>query len=248
MQNDNPMTLANARGYANKLLSDLRIGYTTQRTLIAGSVRRHKPDPGDIEIVCIPRCNPNENLFDTRCKQLLERGTLEKRQGKDGSTAWGEKMKRALYYPGGERGPVPVDLFSVLNGNQWGVIFALRTGPGDFNKLLMTTRDKGGACPVNRRVAGGYVWQMDLPGSQLDDVHALTVTQFLKWAEFDASMTKMDTSNEEAFFKALEVPFIPPQQRTVKALQVAVRDGAWDSLKGTRPEAYFGNSIYGEQR
>jgi len=42
----------------------------------------------------------------------------------------------------------------------WGVVFALRTGPGDFNKLLVTNVRFGGACPAGRKVAGGRVWDI----------------------------------------------------------------------------------------
>jgi len=52
----------------------------------------------------------------------------------------------------------PVDLFQVIEPRQWGVIYAIRTGPGDFHRLLVTSQWFGGACPKDRKVAGGRVW------------------------------------------------------------------------------------------
>ena len=66
MQNDKPMTLTEAKGYASKLTMELRASFTTHALAVAGSVRRNKPNPSDVEIVCTPVISVSGNLFDQR--------------------------------------------------------------------------------------------------------------------------------------------------------------------------------------
>ena len=68
-----------------------------------------------------------------------------------------------MFYQG--QNYAPVDLFQVVGPAQWGVIYAIRTGPGDLNRLLVTSRRWGGGCPLDRKVAGGRVWFID-PGRE----------------------------------------------------------------------------------
>ena len=130
----------------------------------------------NVEIVAVPRwrgqvklmwgVEPTENMLDLRCLELLATGQLEKRPDNQGRYCWGTGVKRAVFFQGKDY--APVDLFQVIEPAQWGVIFAIRTGPGDFNHLLVTSRYKGGACPTNRRVAGGQVW--DTSGASVNDM------------------------------------------------------------------------------
>ena len=46
---------------------------------------------------------------------------------------WGTGIRRAIFYQGSNY--APVDLFQVTEPRQWGVICAIRTGSGDFNRL-----------------------------------------------------------------------------------------------------------------
>jgi DNA polymerase/3'-5' exonuclease PolX len=196
------------------------------RIQVAGSVRRRKPFPSDIEIVVEPKFRkdpqPAEfwgttepidaytvNLFDECCKELIRCGILEKRQKSNGHTSWGEKAKLGILYLGGEW--APIDIFSVVEPTTYGVILALRTGPGDFNKVLVNH-----AHTIGRKVAGGRVWDLtpfrdcckwkwlQLPSSKF-----IAVAQ-------DHGVQTMDTPTEEEYFKALGVPCWPPEERTVK--------------------------------
>jgi len=165
------MTLDYARALAEALADLLRPA--CQRIEIAGSIRRGKARPNDIEIVAIPAlaaftqatlfgglqggsASEPVNLFNQKCDELLTTGALEKRPDGQGRYCWGTGVKRAVFFQGKDY--APVDLFQVIEPAQWGVIYAIRTGPGDFNHLLVTSRYKGGACPTSRRVAGGQVW------------------------------------------------------------------------------------------
>ena len=92
------------------------------------------------------------------------------------------------------------------------MIFAIRTGPGDFNRLLVTSQRFGGACPKDRKVAGGRVWFID-PGRE--DLARMAASKFAKRAErgeIDASL--IPTPTEEDFFRQLGMPCWPPELRT----------------------------------
>lgn len=55
---------------------------------------------------------------------------------------------------------INLDLFLVLQpAQQWGVLFAIRTGPAEFSHWLVTPRKDGGALPSNCRVKDGAVWE-----------------------------------------------------------------------------------------
>jgi hypothetical protein len=92
------------------------------------------------------------NLLNEKCDELLTTGALEKRPDGQGHYCWGTGVKRAVFFQG--KAYAPVDLFQVIGPAQWGVIYAIRTGPGDFNHLLATNRRFGGACPLDRKVSG----------------------------------------------------------------------------------------------
>lgn len=103
-----------------------------ERIEIAGSVRREKPDCGDIEIVCIPKkitIDDPGNMF----KQIEVRhpefvkiiNSLEKVKG----DAEGKYTQRIL--PEG----IKLDLFTAVVDN-WGYILAIRTGAAGYSKYL----------------------------------------------------------------------------------------------------------------
>ena len=50
-------------------------------------------------------------------------------------------------------------MFLVLPPAQWGVIFAIRTGPAKFSQWLVTPRRHGGALPSYCRVRDGGVYK-----------------------------------------------------------------------------------------
>jgi hypothetical protein len=233
MKRDEGMTLEYARGMAGALV-DL-LSPACVRIEIAGSVRRQKARPNDIEIVAIPcerisrqldLLNPTglgelerANLLDARCDELLKRGVLEKRPDSRGRHCWGTGIKRAVFYQGQDY--APVDLFQVIEPRQWGVVYAIRTGPGDFNRFLVTSRWFGGACPKDRKVAGGRVWFID-PGRE--DLARMPATKFARLAErgqIDATM--IPPTPEEDFFCVPDVPCWPPHQRAVERLRGHLR-------------------------
>lgn len=137
------------------------------RIAIAGSIRRLRPQVRDIEIVAIPKIETvgAGNLWgDTvdvdRLEALLvalrESGVLPARDvaahRANGDVDYGHKLGRA--YQALEYRDLPVDLFIVRPPAEWGVIFALRTGPGDWNQRIVTdARER-----YLRRVDGGQLF------------------------------------------------------------------------------------------
>lgn len=140
-----------------------------ERIEIAGSIRRAKPWVSDIELVAIPRFEERPggdlwggietvNLLEERVRTgCAAGGDLELRvvtsHRKDGSLDYGHRdgpAFKALSFA-----DVPVDLFIVQPGvTDWGVIFAIRTGPADWSHRLVTDCQQ-----YLRRVKDGRVYR-----------------------------------------------------------------------------------------
>lgn len=165
-----------------------------ERIEIAGSIRRRKPEVGDIEIVCVPKLVESRvfDLFGSRVEgapldrleetatSLLVAGTFRHRLDVNGRPAFGSRYKRLLYQG------VGLDLFSVLPPAQWGVLYTIRTGPAEFSHRLVTSRLQGGWMPAGMRVQDGALW----------DRGAI-----------------VQIPEEADFFTALGLEFVPPEQR-----------------------------------
>src|SRR3990167_9592187 len=76
------------------------------------------------------------NLLDELLAEWKADGRLRDRPDKNGRGAWGPRFKRALYQVTMSKlnRNVGLDIFSVLPPAQWGVIFAIRTGPAEDRK------------------------------------------------------------------------------------------------------------------
>ena len=155
------------------------------RIAIAGSIRRGKAEPKDIEIVCIPKFQAELDLFGGKGetinlleaelrKLFLERAYLA-------ATKRGPRYKQ-LALPEG----IKLDLFICLPPSEWGVQFLIRTGPADFSHWCVTTRHAGGALPSYLRVKDGAVWHRS---------------------------EKLETPEEADFFRLLRLDYVEPSER-----------------------------------
>lgn len=182
----------------HELAEDLkaRLAPGCDRIEIAGSIRRGKVNPKDIEIVAVPTVftematvdlwgNPGTPITRNQLAHALELLFA------GGSGAWsldpelprnGPKYKRLRYWGG--KG-VCCDLF-ITTPENWGVIFAIRTGPADFSHGLVTR-----ALRLGLKVDGGQLWR----------VHR------------DDTRTVVPTPEEDDFFKALGLAYQEPQER-----------------------------------
>lgn len=170
MSGGKAVDLATAAAIAGELRGRLALG--CERIAIAGSIRRQKPQVHDIELVAVPRIDAvtdglwgdtlDVDRLEERIAALIADHALAVREVAlhrvDGTVESSHRMGpryKALAYR-----RLPVDLFIVRPPAEWGIEFALRTGPGDWNTRLVTDcqrylrKVEGGA---RLRAAGRYV-------------------------------------------------------------------------------------------
>jgi DNA polymerase/3'-5' exonuclease PolX len=154
------MTLQQAKKMADEIIQHLQPH--CQRIAIAGSVRREVDFPKDLEILCIPN----------GCKATLFTKT----------TLFGQDEHTMLYSPYSKQFIAAVNSYNVYEGkashrhckinymgnqvdlfmcspDNWGYIYALRTGSKSHNQRLMVyLKQKGYECK------DGFVYKDGLPG------------------------------------------------------------------------------------
>jgi DNA polymerase/3'-5' exonuclease PolX len=115
------------------------------RIEIAGSIRRKRPEVGDIEIVAQPlqrleTFTPTgelfptagwRNLLDERLQELLARDVIRKHPF---DPKWGEKYRKLLQPDISAQ----IDLFILTPPAEWGPAMVIRTGPADFSREMVT--------------------------------------------------------------------------------------------------------------
>ncbi len=125
------MELSRAQVIAEEIMSLL--DGSCWRKVVAGSIRRRKPDVGDIEILCIPRFEGAGDSLDRRVQGLMFQGVLALRLNKLGRKVYGPKNKLLLHVPSG----FGVDIFSTTE-ECWPVSLVVRTG-GEKTNLRIAT-------------------------------------------------------------------------------------------------------------
>jgi DNA polymerase/3'-5' exonuclease PolX len=190
MSGNERIPLAEAERLAEELVEMLRPA--SERIEIAGSIRRRKADVGDIELVAVPRTRPVRDMFGRagamvadELGELLDRLLAEGRVQMRPPKRWGTRFKAMIY-----RG-VPVDLFSVLQPAQWGVVFCIRTGPAEFSRRFVTHRRRGGMLPEWLVVREGALWQR-MP---------------------DRLLKLVEAPEEGDVFRLLGIEYVPPEAR-----------------------------------
>jgi DNA polymerase/3'-5' exonuclease PolX len=209
-----PMTLATAAKKALEL-EDLLTPHC-ELIEIVGSVRRRwsghcRADAAktvsDLEFVCIPRPDVDpakliseigdgcavENLFNRWKREDLV--TFDPDVKRDGP-----RYKRFIWDK-----LCLVDLFIVRPPASFGALVAIRTGPAEFSRLLVTPRAAGGAMPYGLRAHAGGLCRVSLHVGPKD--HPCT----------DACRVRTDTERE--FFIALEVEWFHPERRAPEELK-----------------------------
>ena len=139
---------------------------------VLGSVRRHKMDVHDIELIGIPILKPPTPVFGDLHEFLtpLDKKLYEtEREGRIVKTKAGEKLKQYRinldHYGLQTLNGFSVEFYLVTPPAQYGVICLIRTGPGseqdNFSRYCVTARSRGGALPDGYRVRHGAVWNAD---------------------------------------------------------------------------------------
>jgi DNA polymerase/3'-5' exonuclease PolX len=202
--------LREARALADEVVGLL--GSVCAAVTVAGSIRRQRPQIGDIELVACPTTRPaGLDLFgeatatvdelDEAARELLRRGVFGTRPDKNGRPAVGPKFK-CLSYKG-----FGLDLFSTTP-TQRGLILLIRTGPASWSHSFVTPRLQGGWLPAGMRVRDG--WLLD-GGAQVP------------------------TRTEEDVFRHVGLPYLEPERRTdTVRLQRSPGGLAWHESGGVR--------------
>ena len=125
------MELERARTIAEKVKGLLE--GSCERIVIAGSIRRRKPFPNDIELLCIPKFVDGVDQLDREVGSLVFQHILVLRRNKRGSPIYGPKNKLMVHVATG----IGVDIFSTTE-ECWPVALVVRTGGAETNKRIAT--------------------------------------------------------------------------------------------------------------
>ncbi|MBV8781150.1 MAG: hypothetical protein JO353_07105 [Phycisphaerae bacterium] len=139
-----------------KALNALFPQHTYSKWTIAGSVRRNKESVSDVEHVIIPAFTdgasaslfgekPKINLFLTHLDSLLSTSYLCKHIYPDGKFRWGDRYRGVDFRD-------YMHEFFLPDETNYGSILAIRTGPPEFSRQLVTGLLRNG-----RRNKDGYV-------------------------------------------------------------------------------------------
>lgn len=164
---------------------------------VAGSVRRKEMLVGDIELVALPHFKgdlfgqPMQSLLDARIDALV-RSRIVSTLSKNGPSCKQFELLTAQGEP-----EIQVDLF-IAKPDNLGLILALRTGPAEFSKKIVTQHAHGGYLQDGLCVDCGHVWR----GRQYDEAGGLVDGGEL-----------LPTLDEESFFALTTCGWIQPEQR-----------------------------------
>jgi DNA polymerase/3'-5' exonuclease PolX len=152
------MHLDDAREVAGRIVTLL--APACAEIVVAGSIRRERPDVRDIELVARSLPGAPRPTFGDRTpapshlEACIITALVDKALRLDpGNRKNGPKYKRFLDASG-----IGVDLF-IADEQNWGNVLTIRTGDSDFSHRLVTQRGFGGCMPEDLRQDGGYLWR-----------------------------------------------------------------------------------------
>lgn len=179
--------LEEASGIAQRFLE--LVEPNSERIIVAGSIRRKRPWPRDIDIVAIPKFGEVEkdawfapikvktSLLQARVDELIEKGVVKRRVKSDGKTMVGDLVAFIEFEA------MPLDVYYSTEETWWGLV-QMRTGSARFNRMLAT-----------RALRMGLKYH--------GDGHGVT----RKGVRID------DGSSEDNIFKALDLKYLRPEDR-----------------------------------
>jgi DNA polymerase/3'-5' exonuclease PolX len=143
------MPIAEAKAIADEWVQ--KLAPYCERVEIAGSIRRGKPEVGDIEIICKPLMVEEVDMFGavTSYTSMVDAFFGESDY---------ELIKSGTRYKQVDLGDINLDLFCVIAPAQWGVLFLIRTGPADYSHRFVMKKQQGGLLPSNMQVKDGAIW------------------------------------------------------------------------------------------
>lgn len=209
MSTGNPHDLKVATQIGEKLIEYLEPA--CHRITLAGSIRRQTRRVNDVELLLCPKRETVANgLFGTKevsaidaiLADLEKRDVLERVKG-------GEKYKQYIYklaFP-----HIKIDLWTAFL-HSWGFQLAIRTGPWQLSKRMVTQRCKNGLLHDDYKCEGGSVWTCR--GNDPADSVAFDIWQEHEDAPPAQGIWNMyPTPDEQDFFKLIDGGYIPPERR-----------------------------------
>lgn len=137
-------TWSDAFGIADPITGELE--EICEKVSLAGSLRRFRTEVGDIEIVVEPLYD--KDLYGNQ----LTTGVIDRYDfRKFGKVVKDGPRYKKIELPQG----ISLDLFIVRPPAMWPVIMAIRTGPAEFSRILVTHKNKGGMLPNNCKIEDG---------------------------------------------------------------------------------------------
>jgi DNA polymerase/3'-5' exonuclease PolX len=165
--------------------------------LVAGSLRRRRPEVGDVEVLFVPvkrrKSDPGQlslagaptvevDEAELAIWQLVQAGVLKKRLKANGTETWGTKNRLAVHVASG----IPVDLFSAQEANWWSLVVC-RTGSAHHNiRVCEAAKAKG--------------WHWNPYGAGFYDRHKTLVRR---------------VTSERDLFEAVGLPWREPWERNL---------------------------------
>lgn len=190
--------LAEAESVANHLIESLKT--YTKKIIVAGSIRRRKPEVGDIELMYVPIITETIGtpglLFNDGIRQehngvnhalsiMLAEEVLHYRPNVRGSVIWGPKNKLAIHVESG----IPIDFFETTEA-AWFNYLVCRTGGAENNKAI--------AMEANKR---GWTW----------NPYAEGFTGIKGSVNEGRKSPRMES--ERQVYQFAGMPFLPPERR-----------------------------------
>jgi DNA polymerase/3'-5' exonuclease PolX len=164
---------------------------------IAGSIRRQRPEVGDIDVVCLPKGAAGLHDLIDRC-QRTARCTKTGEQYRVFTLANEFQLDLWIAHAGSE------DLLGHKTPANWATLLVCRTGSAEFNVML-----------ARRAREVGLHWNphaglMKLTGSAFVDGRG---PDGKHWGAQVPIGSYLDTPTEENFFRALKLEFVRPEER-----------------------------------
>ncbi len=193
------MKLKDAQAMAADLAQ--RVAPFCERVEIAGSIRRLQPNVKDIELVVVPKFEermPEQPDLFAETVDVVDLLTEALKEQPDflspdwEAEAFGPAYKKIRLCDDKQQPVIMLDLFSVVGGRQFGLIFMIRTGSGRDPNGREGGFSRGMLSQWKHTTNGGY--------SQDGVLHL-------------ADGTKIETPEERDVFEACQVSFVPPELR-----------------------------------
>ncbi len=168
------MILNEAKTIAEKYLAMFKP--FCNEVMIAGSVRREKAEVKDIELVALPKAEMKMiDMFN--CESIRDEGFINLVNSFNRTKGNGKGKYAQLILIEG----IKLDLF-IADGNNFGLIFMIRTGSAEFSKRMVTEiKSKGFYCE------GGYLHSSDddriIPVRTEKDFFEITGMKFVEARE-----------------------------------------------------------------